>query len=441
LFFDRPERSENAVLVHVRFSRFEEADEIAEFVELVGSAGVVVDELITARRQEPQPKYFVGQGKLAEIGAALKSSGAGLVVFNHELGPGQQRNVEQDLHVRVLTRTQLILDIFSQRARTHEGQLQVELAQLNHAQTRLVRGWTHLDRQKGGIGLRGAGETQLELDKRMLSERIRVLDKRLGGVRRQREQSRRRRRRASVPTIALVGYTNVGKSSIFNRLTASELNAQDQLFATLDPTLRKLPLEGFGTTVLADTVGFIRDLPHSLVAAFKATLEEVAEADLLLHVVDANAPDLDERAAQVHSVLEEIGAADRPVLEVYNKVDTLDQPPRCELGVDGDPARVWISARTGAGVELLLDAMARRLGGQRQSLKVLLPFSSGRTRSWLYGLGAVLDEQLQEDGRVELTVRLDERAEARLRKVPGVLLQGARGTHRIAPSPLSRGTS
>ena len=441
MFFDRPDSSENAVLIHVRFSRFEEADEINEFVELARSAGIVVDELITARRQEPQPKYFVGQGKLAEIGTALESSGAGLVVFNHELGPGQQRNVERDLNVRVLTRTQLILDIFSQRARTHEGQLQVELAQLSHAQTRLVRGWTHLDRQKGGIGLRGAGETQLELDQRMLSERIRSLNKRLDSVRRQREQSRRRRRRASVPTVALVGYTNAGKSSLFNRLTASELHAQDQLFATLDPTLRKLQLEGFGTAVLADTVGFIRDLPHSLVEAFKATLEEVAEADLLLHVVDANAPDLEERVTQVHSVLEEIGAADRPVLEVYNKVDTLDQSPRCEVGVDGEPARVWISARTGAGVDLLLDALTRRLGGQRRALKVLLPFSSGRTRSWLYGLGAVLDEQLQEDGRVELTVRVDERAEARLRKVPGVLLQGVRGTHRIPPSPLSRGIS
>ena len=441
MFFDRPERSENAVLVHVRFSRFEEADQIAEFVELVGSAGVDVAELITGRRQEPQPKYFVGPGKLSEIGAALESNDAHLVVFNHELSPAQQRNVERELRVRAVTRTQLILDIFSQRARTHEGQLQVELAQLSHAQTRLVRGWTHLDRQKGGIGLRGAGETQLELDQRMLSERIRVLDKRLGSVRRQREQSRRRRRRASVPTVALVGYTNAGKSSLFNRLTASELYAEDQLFATLDPTLRKLSLDGFGTVVVADTVGFIRDLPHTLVAAFKATLEEVTKADLLLHVVDASVPDLDERAAQVYRVLEEIGAADRPVLEVYNKIDVLDQPPRCDLGSDGTPGRVWISAQTGAGVDELLDALARRLGGQRRALKVLLPFSSGRTRSWLYGLGAVLDEQLQVDGRVELTVRVDERAEAQLRKVPGILLQGVRGNHRIHPSPLSRGTS
>ncbi len=441
MFFDRPDSSENAVLVHIRFSRFEEADEIAEFAQLVRSAGVVVDELITGRRREPQPKFFVGQGKLREVGVALESNGAGLVVFNHELSPAQQRNIERELSVRVVTRTQLILDIFSQRARTHEGQLQVELAQLSHAQTRLVRGWTHLDRQKGGIGLRGAGETQLELDQRMLSERIRVLDKRLGSVRRQRQQSRRRRRRASVPTVALVGYTNAGKSSLFNRLTASDLYAQDQMFATLDPTLRKLPLDGFGTAVLADTVGFIRDLPHTLIAAFKATLEEVTEADLLLHVVDASVPDVDERAAQVYGVLEEIGAANRPVLEVYNKIDALDQSPRCDLGSDGSPERVWISAHTGAGVDELLDALARRLGGQRRALKVLLPFSSGRTRSWLYQLGAVLDEQLQEDGRVELTVRVDERAEARLRKVPGVLLQGVRGNHRIPPSPLSRGIS
>lgn len=275
----------------------------------------------------------------------------------------------------------------------------------------------------------------------MLSERIRSVNKRLDRVRRQRQQSRRRRRRASVPTIALVGYTNAGKSSLFNRLTASDLYAQDQVFATLDPTLRKLPLDGFGNAVLADTVGFIRDLPHTLVAAFKATLEEVTEADLLLHVVDASVPDMDERAAQVYRVLEEIGAADRPVLEVYNKIDALDQSPRCDLGSDGIAERVWISAHTGAGVDALLDALARRLGAQRRALKVLLPFSSGRTRSWLYGLGAVLDEQLQEDGRVELTVRVDERAEARLRKVPGVLLQGVQGNPRIPPSPLSRGIS
>lgn len=443
MFFDRPEGpgvGASAVLVHVRLSRHEESDEIAEFVELVRSADVAVDAVVTARRREPLPKWFVGSGKLTEIRAALDAGKAELIVFNHELSPAQQRNLERELGRRVVTRTQLILEIFAQRARTHEGQLQVELAQLMHAQSRLVRGWTHLDRQKGGIGLRGAGETQLELDQRMLNDRIRVVEKRLGGVRRQRQQGRRRRRRASVATVALVGYTNAGKSSLFNRLTASALYAEDKLFATLDPTLRKLAIDGRGHVVLADTVGFIRDLPHSLVAAFKATLEEVAEADVLVHVIDAGAPDRDERHEQVVSVLEEIGAGTRPVLEVYNKIDTLGLAPRIDRSSAGVPQRVWLSALTGEGRTELLAALAERLGPQRKCLKVLLPpASSGRTRSWLYGLGAVLDEQLTEDGRVELTVRLDAGALARLEGVPGVLLQGVEGVHRIPGSPSSQG--
>jgi GTP-binding protein HflX len=423
----------------MRFSRFEEASEIAEFVELVRSAGIAVDALITGRRQEPQPKLFVGSGKLDEIAAALAEHGSDLLVFNHELSPAQQRNVERQVGCRVVTRTELILDIFAQRARTHEGQLQVELAQLTHAQTRLVRGWTHLDRQKGGIGLRGAGETQLELDQRMLGARVRSVDKRLASVRRQRQQSRRRRRRASVPTVALVGYTNAGKSSLFNRLTEGAAFVEDQLFATLDPTLRKIRLDGFNEVVVADTVGFIRDLPHSLVEAFKATLEEVAEADLLLHVIDAGAGDVDERIEQVRAVLGEIGAADRPILEVYNKIDTLERAPASDCDAAGTPERVWVSALTGAGIAQLESAIAERLGTDRLHLKVLLPMSSGRTRSWLYGLGAVIDERLEEDGRVELTVRVDSRALARLERVPGVLLQGVRGVHRIPPSRSPQG--
>jgi GTP-binding protein HflX len=438
VFFDRHEGGVNAVLVHVRFSRFDEETEIAEFVDLVGAADIAVDDLVTGRRVEPQPRSFVGSGKVEEIGSALRRHSSEMVIFNHELSPTQQRNLERELNCRVVTRTQLILDIFAQRARTHEGQLQVELAQLRHAQTRLVRGWTHLDRQKGGIGLRGAGETQLELDQRMLSDRVRAVEGRLGSVRRQRQQSRRRRRRAAVPTVALVGYTNAGKSSLFNRLTQSTLFAEDQLFATLDPTLRRLDVPGFGAMVLADTVGFIRDLPHSLVEAFKATLEEVAEADLLIHVIDAGAPDRDERSEQVHAVLAEIGAETRPVLEVCNKIDSIGETARVDVGASGEPLRVWASALDGSGIGMLIEALGQRLGETHEALKVLLPVASGKTRSWLYGLGAVLDEQLKEDGRVELTVRLDERAAARLRKVPGVLLQGADSVHRMPPSPLSQ---
>jgi len=412
------------VLVHVRFSRFEEADAVAELEELVRSADVLPVAVILGRRRAPQSRVFVGEGKLEEIAAAVRDHEAGLVIFNHELSPGQQRNLEKALECRVMTRTELILHIFAARARTHEGQLQVELAQLSHAQTRLVRGWTHLDRQKGGIGLKGAGETQIELDARMLADRVAMIESRLDKVGRQREQGRRKRRRAEVPSVALVGYTNAGKSTLFNRLTESEVLAEDRLFATLDPTLRRLDLDGVGGIVVADTVGFIRDLPHTLVEAFKATLQEVVEASLLLVVVDATSSDQEERMHQVDAVLNEIGA-EAPRLVVMNKIDALDGVAAAvERDAANVPQRVNVSARDGAGMELLRAAMAERLAGAVSSRRVTLPANGGRTRAWLYRLGAVQEEEVAEDGCLLLTVQLSNDALCRLAREPGVSFQG-----------------
>jgi len=436
MFFDRPETGQRAVLVHVRLTQTEEREEIAEFEDLVRSADIEQLALVTARRNQPHPRWFIGTGKLDELRTTLTAHGADLVVFDHDLTPAQQRNVEKELSCRVVTRTELILYIFAARARTHEGQLQVELAQLRHAETRLVHGWTHLDRQKGGIGLRGgAGETQIEMDKRLLFERGRTIEKRLDKVRKQREQGRRARQRAAVETVALVGYTNAGKSTLFNTLTTSRVLAEDRLFATLDPTLRKLELDGLGDAVLADTVGFIRHLPHSLVEAFKATLEEVTRADLLVHVVDASMNENDERSKQVHAVLAEIGADRRPLLTVYNKIDLVNEPARLERNANGEPSAVWLSASTGAGIDLLFEAIVERLGVDSPPTCVRLPASDGKTRSWLYRLGAVLDEKTSEDGCTELTVRLNAQTRARLAAQPGVLLPGSRGVHRISPSP------
>jgi GTP-binding protein HflX len=434
LFFDRPESGQRAILVHVRFSAHDEALEIQEFEELVRAADIESLAVLTGRRKRPDARWFIGTGKLDELRAALAQHAADLVVFDHELSPAQQRNMEKELKCRVVTRTELILFIFAARARTHEGQLQVELAQLRHAQTRLVRGWTHLDRQKGGIGLRGAGETQIELDARILSDRVRAIEKRLEKVRKQRQQGRRARQRADVATVALVGYTNAGKSTLFNRLTAAHVLAADRLFATLDPTLRKLPVEGLGEMVLADTVGFIRHLPHSLVEAFKATLEEVVQADLLLHVIDANAPDSDERSEQVRNVLKEIGADEQPVLEVYNKIDLGHEPPRVENDDQGQPARVWVSAQRGDGIELLQEAITRRLGVDAAPTPVWLSPDAGKTRSWLYRMGAVVAEQVADDGQLQLMVRLNPQSLAQLACEPGVLLPGSQAVHRISPS-------
>lgn len=412
MFFERPDAGRRAVLLHVSFkgpATAEALDAAAECAELARTADINVVARLGAARAAPHPRWFVGEGKVEELAAALADGDADMLLVNHDLSAGQQRNLEQRLGCRVLTRTELILHIFADRARTYEGQLQVELAQLNHAQTRLVRGWTHLDRQKGGIGLRGAGETQLELDQRMLSERIKSLEKKLATVARRRGQGRRRRQRGHVRTVSLVGYTNAGKSTLFNALTSARVDVANKLFATLDPTMRRLAVPGVGDVVLGDTVGFISNLPHSLVDAFKATLEEVANADLLLHVVDASAEDVDARIRQVDAVLAEIGADEIPTIMVRNKIDRLaggeatrdDGVQTC----NGTPS-VAVSARDGSGMDALVAAVGERLGVTAPT-EVLLGPAEGRTRAWLYDLGAVLGEATHEDGSLSLTVQAD----------------------------------
>ena len=332
------------------------------------------------------------------------------MLFNHALSPSQERNIERELKCRVLDRTGVILDIFAQRARTHEGKLQVELAQLEHMSTRLVRGWTHLERQKGGIGLRGPGETQLETDRRLLRERIKAIHKRLEKVRRQRDQGRRARKRADIPTVSLVGYTNAGKSTLFNRITESGVYAADQLFATLDPTLRRLELPDIGPVVIADTVGFIRHLPHKLVEAFRATLEETTQASLLLHVVDCHDERREENMEQVDSVLHEIGADEIPMLQVFNKIDLLeDFRPRVERNEDGEPVRVWVSAQSGEGLELLFDAIVERVAEDLLHQCVVLGPEQGKLRALLHEAGSVISEHYRDNGDVMVEVRLQSR--------------------------------
>jgi len=413
--FERSRRGEHALLIQpVRGgSAAVTADEDAaeEFTELARSAGATIAAMITARADKPSPSTFIGSGKLEEVKAAADASGADLILVNHALTPGQERNLEKALERRVLDRTGLILDIFAQRARSHEGKLQVELAQLKHIATRLVRGWTHLERQRGGsIGLRGPGETQLETDRRLLQKRVDQLQKRLEKVEVQHTQMRRARVRSELPRVALVGYTNAGKSTLFNAITGAQAYAADQLFATLDPTVRRVNLPG-GGVVLADTVGFVRDLPHELVAAFRSTLSEAREADLLLHVVDAADPLREERMAQVDLVLGEIGAGDIPQLLVFNKIDRIDgaQPrhdaPEGDLDEETEPGtvglareRVWISARDGVGLELLEAALAQRLGLQRIRGEVSLPHTAGRLRARLHDLSAIRAEDHDESG-------------------------------------------
>ena len=354
-------------------------------------------------------RSFIGSGKLEELRALLAAHEAELVIFNHGLSPSQQRNLERELKCRVLDRTGLILDIFAQRARTHEGKLQVELAQLEYVSTRLIRGWTHLERQKGGIGLRGPGETQLETDRRLLRGRIKSIHKRLDKVRSQREQNRRARARAEIHSVSLVGYTNAGKSTLFNALTQSDVYAADQLFATLDPTLRRLEIEDVGPVVMADTVGFIRHLPHKLVEAFQATLQEAAEATLLVHVIDAADPDRELNVEQVERVLEEIGADDVPVLKVMNKIDILDSAPRIERDGEGLPEVVWLSAQQGKGLDLLHQALTERLAGDVIGFSLTLSPEQGKLRAGLHELNAVREEAFDEQGRSVLDVRLPRR--------------------------------
>ncbi|HDL7090408.1 TPA: GTPase HflX [Yersinia enterocolitica] len=405
--FDRYEGGEQAVLVHIYFSQDKNSEDLREFEALVSSAGVEALQIVTGSRKAPHPKFFVGEGKAVEIADAVKASGASVVLFDHALSAAQERNLERLCECRVIDRTGLILDIFAQRARTHEGKLQVELAQLRHIATRLVRGWTHLERQKGGIGLRGPGETQLETDRRLLRDRISLILSRLERVAKQREQGRRARTRADIPTVSLVGYTNAGKSSLFNKITAADVYAADQLFATLDPTLRRINVADVGDTVLADTVGFIRHLPHDLVAAFKATLQETRQASLLLHIIDAADPRVAENMAAVDSVLAEIEADEIPTLLVMNKIDLLDDfVPRIDRNEENLPVRVWFSAQTGAGIPLLFQALTERLSGEIAHFELRLPPQAGRLRSRFYQLQAIEKEWIDEDGNVGMVVRM-----------------------------------
>ena len=402
--FDRSKRGEHALLIQPHAGKLEE-DVLEEFVDLARSAGASIAATITARIDRPNPSILIGSGKLEEVRAAADATEADLILVNHALSPVQERNLERALGRRVIDRTGLILDIFAQRAHSHEGKLQVELAQLRHIATRLVRGWTHLERQRGGsIGLRGPGETQLETDRRLLQKRVDQLQKRLEKVEVQRTQMRRARVRSEMPRVALVGYTNAGKSTLFNALAGAQAYAADQLFATLDPTVRRVGIPG-GNVVLADTVGFVRDLPHELVAAFRSTLSEAREADLLLHVVDAADPHRQERIAQVDEVLAEVGAGELPQLLVYNKIDRIDGAQPRHDAQDGiaDPARrerVWLSARDGVGLDLLTAALGARLGFTRIRGQVVLPPSAGRLHARLHALGGIVDEQYTDEGWV-----------------------------------------
>ena len=410
---DRPEGGERAILVQLTLPGMDHASALAEFEELAHSANAEVVETVQGSRSRPDAKYFVGLGKAEEIHELVMAHDVQVVLFNHALSPSQERNLERLLECRVVGRSGLILDIFAQRARTFEGKLQVELAQLQHLSTRLVRGWTHLERQKGGIGLRGPGETQLETDRRLLRDRLQYINKRLEKVRRSRDQNRSARQKAAMPTVSLVGYTNAGKSPLFNALTGEHIFAADQLFATLDPLMRKIDLSSGSTSIiLADTVGFIRDLPHDLIDAFRATLEETTQSDLLLHVIDAADPRWQENIAVVDAVLKDIGAGDVPVLHVFNKIDELsDEIPHVTEACFNDdeipiPGEVWLSAKTGAGLELLSDAIITQLFGLSKEETLLLDASQAKLRATFYQLGAVVHEETDDEGRWQLTVKL-----------------------------------
>ncbi len=424
MLFERPAAGSRALILHIETGETPLSSR-SEFTELSQTAGLLPVVEAVARRRRPDPRTFIGSGKLKDVKYLVEAAECEIVLVDQDLSPAQERNIESTLGIAVRGRTGLILDIFAQRARTHEGKLQVELAQLQHESARLVRGWTHLDRQRGGsgggrgggpggrggvgagAGLGGAGETQLEADQRILGQQIKQVSKRLEKVRRGRELNRRGRSKAGVPTVSLVGYTNAGKSTAFNRLCGADVYAQNQLFATLDPTLRKLELAGLGEVVISDTVGFIRKLPHTLIDAFRATLEEVCEADLLIHVVDAASVDRAEQMGDVLEVLREIGAAQVPCLTVYNKIDLLGEAPRIGTDMHGRVDRVWVSAVTGEGFDLLREAVAERLSGSMVERVLNLGPHEGRLRAALYAMGAVTDERFAENGGSEAHLRCD----------------------------------
>jgi GTP-binding protein HflX len=400
-----------------------EQEDLDEFVQLAESAGVLAAATVTGRRDRPDPRFFVGSGKAEEIRVVVEDTCAEVVLVDHALSPSQERNLEKLVGVRVLDRSSLILDIFAQRARSHEGKLEVELAQLRHLASRLVRGWTHLERQKGGIGLRGPGETQLETDRRLLGGRVKVLSKRLEKLQQQRETGRQRRVEIPIPSVALVGYTNAGKSTLFRALTGADAYIADQLFATLDPLVRRVHLPGGSPIVIADTVGFIRELPHELVAAFRSTLTEAREATLLLHVIDASDPRREERIDQVNAVLAEVGAGDLPQIRVYNKIDRLGDTPRVERDAEGQPSSVWVSAAQSQGLEGLLGAVALRLSRHARLRGLRVPArEAGALRARLYAAGVVRSEKVLPDGGLEWLVQLPDHEALELAGRSGVEL-------------------
>ena len=404
--FQRPKSGERALLVRVGLGAPVSDEDVHEFESLARSAGADPLAFVTGSRRTPDPRYFIGSGKAQEVRERAHELDADVVLVDHSLSPSQERNLERLVERRVLDRAGLILDIFAQRARSAEGKLEVELAQLEHLSTRLVRGWTHLERQKGGIGLRGPGETQLETDRRLISKRIRTLTERLARLARHRDTGRAVRKQVPVPALALVGYTNAGKSTLFRALTGADAYVADQLFATLDPTVRRIRLPHCPELVVADTVGFVRDLPHELVAAFRSTLLEARDADLLLHVVDASDPERTDRIAQVNEVLEGIGAAGLRQLVVCNKIDRVGEAPRIERDEAGSPARVWLSAVRGDGIELLRGCLAEMFGARPERFTVRLRASEGRLRAALHAAHVVVAESSGDQGEMELQVEM-----------------------------------
>jgi GTP-binding protein HflX len=411
--FERPQGGERAVLVQLALPGVDAEKALQEFDELARSAKAEVLDCVLGTRVTPDAKYFVGKGKAEEIAACVKAHEAELVLINHELSPSQERNLERLLECRVVDRSGLILDIFAQRARTFEGKLQVELAQLEHLSTRLIRGWTHLERQKGGIGLRGPGETQLETDRRLLRERIKYINKRLEKVRCTREQNRQARQKASLCTISLVGYTNAGKSTLFNALTGAHIYVADQLFATLDPTMRELHLPGSSSVIVTDTVGFIQDLPHQLIQAFRATLEETKQADLLIHVIDVSDPHWRDTVFSVQHVLDELGVHDIAVIQVFNKID-LKEGWAPKIDYQEGRCKVWISAAAHLGLDLLKEAISTQLHGAVLTEEIILKPTQAKLRAKLYELDSVLHESINEEGDWLLKIRLTQSQKKRL---------------------------